>query len=313
MQCGFSFSTIKATREFLDTLTFNPMESPDVEVRPGNPGEPPGDWFFPKDSVSGRIMIYFHGGGYAFYAKSHTPMIALIAEASGSKTFALRYRLAPEHPHPAQLEDALAAYRWILATGVPPSQIILGGDSAGGHLTLMLLLELKKLGLPQPALAVGFCPWTDTGNRGATLFANDPYDWVQGSHTVAFSRWYRGNTGLSNEAVSPMYADVTGLAPIYLQAGGREILYDMICDFADEARRQKAEVTLDSWREMTHDFQAYGNFLPESREALLKFGAMVSRYCGGELQIVTREENRFLTVWYVLTHTIFPIPNRLLQ
>ena len=148
----------------------------------------------------------------------------------------------------------------------------------------MTLLELKKQSLPQPALAVGFCPWTDTGKRGASLFGNDRYDWVQGEQTLTFSQWYRGDTGLSNLAVSPMYADLAGLAPVYLQAGDKEILHDMICDFAAEMRKQDAEVTLDVWKGMTHDFQAYGNMLPESRDALLKFGAMVNRCCGTKKQ-----------------------------
>src|SRR5262249_44934944 len=213
---------------------------------------------------AGRTMLYFHGGGYAFYAKSHGQLIALVAEASAARLFALNYRLTPEHPHPAQIEDAVAAYRWLLSTGIHPSSIILAGDSAGGHLTLMTLLELRKLRMPQPSLAIGLCPWTDIGNRGDSQFENDRYDCAQGAQTLMYGEWYRGNSSLSVNEGSPIYSDLRNLAPIYLQAGDREVLYDMIRDFVEVARGQQAQVTLDVWKNMTHDFQAYGNMLPES-------------------------------------------------
>jgi acetyl esterase/lipase len=281
MKHAFSLGSVVEAREFVDSLTFNPMEMPEVGRRPANPGEPAGDWYIPHYFVPGRMMLYFHGGGYAFYTKSHAHMIALVAEATATRLFAVNYRLTPEHPCPAQIEDAIAAYRWLLGSGVPASSIILAGDSAGGHLTLMTLLELRKLGMPQPALAVGLCPWTDIGSRGKSLFDNDRYDWVQGAQTLTFSEWYRGKSGLSVNQGSPIHGDFRQLAPIYLQAGEKEILHDMICDFADAVRRQPADVTLDIWKNMTHDFQAYGNMLPESRDALLKLGVIVDRYASG--------------------------------
>jgi acetyl esterase/lipase len=278
MKQAFSFRSVAEAREFIESLTFKPAEVPDVARCPAGVGEPAGEWYVPRHAVPRRMMLYFHGGGYAFHTKSHTQMIALVAEASAARLFALNYRLTPEHAHPAQLEDAMAAYRWALSTGSHPSSLILAGDSAGGHLVLMTLLELRRLDMPQPALAIGLCPWTDIGTRGDSQFQNDRYDWVQGAQTLIFGEWYRGNSGLSVKEGSPIYADLRGLAPIYLQSGEREILRDMIGDFFEAARHQDADITLDVWKRMTHDFQAYGNMLAESREALLKLGMTVDRY-----------------------------------
>jgi len=146
---------------------------------------------------------------------------------------------------------------------------------------IMLLVELKRLGLPFPALGVGLCPWTDTGDRGESLFANNRYDWVQGEHTRIFSRWYHGSTTASPAQTSLFSLDLRGLPPLYLQAGGREILVDMIREFSETAKTQGVDVNLDIWDSMTHDFQFYGNLLPESREALIKIGAIVDHHTGG--------------------------------
>jgi epsilon-lactone hydrolase len=283
MKHALAFSNLADAREFIDALTFNPVDDTGVTVSPNDADGPHGTWFVPENPVAGRTLLYFHGGGYAFYARSHTPMIALIADATCARTFAPDYRLTPENPHPAQIEDAISAYRWLLAQGTDPKQLVMAGDSAGGHLTLMTLVELKRLGLPQPALAIGVCPWTDIGNRGASLFGNQRYDWIQGDMALKFGEWYRGGNQLPAEALSPIYADLRGLAPMYIQAGGREVLHDMIHDFVAVTKEQGAEITLDVWNDMTHDFQAYGSLLSESAEALGRLRSEVDKYCGKEV------------------------------
>jgi epsilon-lactone hydrolase len=280
MKYAFTLPNVTDAREYLDSLLFAPIDDPPVIITPTRPPGPRGNWFVPEDHVDRRTLLYLHGGGYAFHSHSHEPMIALFAAAAKARTFALDYRLTPEHPHPAQLEDALSAYRRLLAQGTDPSQLVIAGDSAGGHLTLMLLIEIRKLGLPRPAGAIGICPYTHVGRCGASLFGNDPYDWVQGAQAVTFGEWLRGNTSVTVEALSPVYADLTGLPPIYVQAGDKEILYDMIQEFVGAARRQGADITCDVWKNMTHDFQAYGSILAESREALQKFGDMIARWTG---------------------------------
>lgn len=276
---AFSFADRAEGREYLDSLVFNPPDRLDVTTTLSVSG-PRGLWIMPRRAATGRTMLYLHGGGYAFHYRGHGHMVGLFAEAARARTFALDYRLAPEHPHPAQLHDAVAAYCWLLDTGTMPTELVVAGDSAGGHLTLMLLLELKKRGLPQPALAVGISPWTDVSARGPSFYNNDRYDTVQSWMALQFGTWYRGGTTLSNEELSPTSGNFTGVAPIYLQAGDKEILVDMIRDFASIVAGQGTDVRLDVWPHMTHEFQAYGSMLKESREALQRFSDEVDTRLG---------------------------------
>ncbi|MBX3524721.1 MAG: alpha/beta hydrolase [Rhodoblastus sp.] len=219
-----------------------------------------------------------HGGGYAFHAAVSRRFADMLAALLGLRVFAPDYRLTPEHPHPAQIEDALAAFRHLLACGIDPKDIVVIGDSAGGHLALMLLQALRDAGLPQPMLAIGLCPWTDTGNRGESLRANDRYDLVQGYMALRFGEWLARAGAFTREELSPIHQDFSGLAPLYLQGGGREVLIDMIRDFASVVARQDCDVTLDVWPQMTHDFQAHGRTRPESGEAIDRIRAAIAHY-----------------------------------
>jgi acetyl esterase/lipase len=288
MKYAFTLPNPDDAREFVDSLVLKPVNTPAFRIEIPKPDGPRGAWFVPQDPAEGRTLLYLHGGGYGFYAKSHASMIALFAHAAKAKTFALDYRLTPEHPHPAQIEDAVACYQWLLANGTDPSRLIVAGDSAGGHLTLMLLIELRRLGLPQPALAVGICPWTDIGHRGESLLGNNQYDWIQGEMALKFGEWYKNTSSGSTKTLSPIYQDLTGLAPMYLQAGEKEILVDMIRDFAREAKSQGADVRLDVWKDMTHDFQAFGDMLAQSAEALARFGQEIDRRCPGQRETGNR-------------------------
>jgi monoterpene epsilon-lactone hydrolase len=146
--------------------------------------------------------LYFHGGGYAFYPAVSQHFIRLLAHRLQTTIFALDYRLTPEHPHPAQQDDAVQAYRYLLAQGLRPQDIVLGGDSAGGHLALMTLVRVRQAGLPQPALALALSPWTDTGRRGASQFGHDRYDMVQGYQTLRYGQWLKGEGPWSDAQLS---------------------------------------------------------------------------------------------------------------
>lgn len=265
---AFTLKDITESRAYFDSL-YSVLDSPlDIEIRPGRGDEPRGDWFLPRVRKCDVTLLYFHGGGYAFYAAVTRHFIAMLAQALGMAVFAPDYRLTPEYPHPGQIEDGLAAYRFLLRQGIDPRRLVVCGDSAGGHLMLMSLVQMRKAKLPQPALGIGLSPWTDTGRRGVSQFGNDRYDMVQGYMTLRFAAWLKGDKGFTDFELSPIYQDFRGLAPIYLQAGGKEILVDMIRDFARTIENQSAPVRLDVWEHMTHEFHAYGNHLPESREAL---------------------------------------------
>lgn len=231
-----------------------------------------------KSGAKNITVLYLHGGGYAYYSKSHENLIALVTLAAKSNTFALDYRLIPEHPFPAQLEDALGAYRWLLDTGTKPEKLVIMGDSAGGNLTLALLLTLRDSKLPLPALGICIAPWTDVENSGKSLKENERYDWVEKRMTLQWADWLCQGSDPSNPILSPINADLRGLPPIYIQAGDAEILYDMIKSFADKAQAQAANVRLDVWRFMNHDFQAFGDILSESKEALKRIGQVIEEH-----------------------------------
>lgn len=277
MRVMFSMPVAEA-RAFGDSLRLPAPELTRVRVSEAAGAPVPARWFEPREST-GRTLLYFHGGGYAYFGRSYDRFLAIVAEATGARVLAPDYRLAPEHPHPAQLEDALATYRWLLGSGVLPSNLAVAGDSAGGHLMLTTLLALRDAREPLPAVGLGLCPWTHSGARGASLTANDPFDWVQGAHAIQFGEWYRAGIAADDPRVSPLVADLRGLPPLVLQAGGREILHDQIVEFAEAARAQGVDVTLHVWPEMMHDFQAFGADCREAREALAALRAAMDARC----------------------------------
>ena len=279
---AFAMADIREARVYFDSLQTWTHEIYDVERSTVPPGDPKGDWVSPLAPTSDATLLYLHGGGYAFHAGVSRRFADMLASLLGARLFTPDYRLTPEHPHPAQQDDALAAYRYLLEEGVDPKKLVVIGDSAGGHLTLMLLVALRDAVLPQPALAVGLCPWTDIGERGRSLYANDRYDCVQGYMAVRFGEWLVGSTGYSREALSPIYQSYAGLAPIYLQGGGREGLIDMIRDFARVLVNQGCEAMLDVWPEMTHDFQAHGLTRPESAAAIGRIKVAIAHHIGGD-------------------------------
>lgn len=274
---AFDMQDIADGREYEDAFLFGSPAVSQVNITPiQSPIK--GDWYQPKSGAQDITILYLHGGGYVYYSKAHENLIALVALAAEARAFVPDYRLAPEHAYPAQLEDALAAYHWLLETGIAPERIAVIGDSAGGNLTLALLLALRKEHAPLPALAVGICPWTDLSNSGDSMTTNDPYDLIDKRMADQWAKWFTRNANVNDPMISPIHADLRGLPPIYLQAGSAEILHDMIRAFADQAEKQGAQVKLDVWQNMPHDFQALGDLIPESKEALMRIGEFVRQH-----------------------------------
>jgi acetyl esterase/lipase len=273
---------IADSRAYFDSLYTVVVANPDVDLRPSAPGQPCGDWFIPRGLDSPLTMLYFHGGGYAFYGAVSRHFIAMLAQMLQVAIFAPDYRLTPEHPHPAQIDDGQAAYQYLLDAGIDPKRLVVGGDSAGGHLALMLLAKLPAAGLPQPALGIALSPWTDIGRRGASQFGNDRYDMVQGCQTLQYGAWLKAGTNLTDAELSPIYQRYCDAAPVYLQAGGKEILVDMIRDFANGLQRQGGRVRLDVWPHMTHEFHAYGPTLQQSQQAIDRLRAAMRWATGAD-------------------------------
>ncbi|MCB0058246.1 MAG: alpha/beta hydrolase [Caldilineaceae bacterium] len=274
MRCG----DMARGRQLFDSVQTETDDIYDVSIEACD--RPKGRWYTPGTRLCDAMLLYFHGGGYAFHAAASRRFAAMLAHHCGARLFAPDYRLTPEHPHPAQAEDALAAWRHV-ASSTPAGKLVVIGDSAGGHMALTLLQTLKSEGLPQPALCIGLCPWTDVGDRGASLRGNDRYDLVQGWMALRFGEWLDPDGRYGREALSPISHDYSGLAPIYLQAGGREVLRDMIRDFATVQAARGADVLLDLWPDMPHDFQAFDTVKQSSSEALARICAAVMAFACG--------------------------------
>lgn len=265
---------IETGRKILDCLQ---TETPDIyAVDCHDESNPAGTWYVPHCRASKATILYLHGGGYTFHGAMSRRFAAMLAHHIAAPVFSPDYRLTPEHPYPAQMEDAMTAWSFVKRKE-PPDRIVVIGDSAGGHLMLSLLLSLKDAGQPQPALSIGLCPWTDIGDRGASLHDNDKYDLVQGWMALRFSEWLDPNGHYGRSALSPISYNFKGLAPLYLQAGGREILCDMIRDFAKKQAHDGATVLLDVWPSMPHDFQLLDSTQRPATEALARICSAVHR------------------------------------
>ena len=240
-----------------------------------------GDWVEPvsnADAARRRCLLYLHGGGYiAMSPKTHRPITSRLAVWSDTRLFALDYRLAPEHPFPAAVEDAVAAYRTLIATGISPARIVVAGDSAGGGLALALLLALRDAGERLPAAAVLFSPWTDLAATGQSIIGNaaaDPLIVAPWLEPVA--RLYLGDTPATNPLASPVYADLTGLPPLFIQASDSEILLDDARRVAGNARRDGVRATLRIWPGLPHVWHLFAPVLPEARAALREAAEFVA-------------------------------------
>jgi acetyl esterase/lipase len=269
----YRFPDIVDGRELLDALV---IKVPSLEkVRIDNVESPvKGTWYRPETPRTEAAILYCHGA-YAFYAASEKGFIADIAVITGLPVFAFDYRLTPENAFPAQLEDALASYDWLLDLGYQSKDITVMGTSAGGNLCLSLLLKLKDSGRSLPKLAVCLCPWVDVGNSGESIDLNERYDTLDRTMIELGAKWFVGDNSPQNPQISPIHADLRGLPPIYLQAGAREIFIDMIQAFYEKAKSQGANIELDVWESMNHVFQGYGDQMPEAKEAMQRIAEVV--------------------------------------
>lgn len=277
---------VKRARAYLDSVLISSPACAEVDVTNVVHERFRGAWALSKRAESPVTVLYLHGGGYSFYPRAYAHYVALITLAADARTFALDYRLAPEHRFPAQLEDALNAYRWLLETGTDPDDLVVIGDSAGGNLALALLLAARNSQIALPALAIVLSPATDFDSDYPSISANQEFDWITERMLRSWVDWFCDSVQRKDPLISPLWADLHGLPPIYIQAGRCEILYDGIQAFANRASTQGADVTLESWEDMNHDFQMLGTGAPQSAEALRRIGEVI------DLRVRGREKKR---------------------
>ena len=251
--------------------------APDAKCEPVNAGGVSAEWIAAPGAQSDRVILYLHGGGYVTGSiNTHRAMVARIARASKGRALLLDYRLAPEHPFPAAVDDATAAYRWLLAQGYAPGKIVIAGDSAGGGLALATLAALRASHDPMPAAAVPISPWTDlegTGDSVKTKAAKDPM--VQGSDLVPMAKLYVGTSDPKNPLISPLHADYRGFPPLLIHVGEAEVLLDDSTRVAERAKAAGVKVELEIWDEMVHVWHVFAKLLPEGQQAIDKIGTFV--------------------------------------
>lgn len=272
---------VAAARRYAAGMASNPRLPPGWRIRAA--AEPlAGEWIeraVDAAAQPSRTLLYLHGGGYYFCSPAtHRVITVGLALGAEARVFVPDYRLAPEHRFPAAVEDAVAAYHGLLAAGIPARRIVVGGDSAGGGLALALLLSLRQAGVATPAGAVLFSPWTDLAATGESLILNDHSDpMFHGNRIADAARLYLGETAPTEPLASPLYADLSGLPPLFIQASDSEVLLDDSTRLAEKARRAGVAVDFRAWRGLPHVWQIFATTLPEGRAALKEAAGFIRR------------------------------------
>ena len=255
---------------------------PDVKVDIVMTPERPAEWLMPPGASMDTVVLYLHGGGYVIGSpRSHRHLAAAIARAAGTRALLLDYRLAPEHPFPAAVEDAVAAYQWLLREGIAAARIVLAGDSAGGGLTVATLLALRDRGLPRPAGGVCISPWVDLTNSAASYVSKAAVDPMVTLENIALlTQAYIGTGDPKQPLVSPLYADLRGLPPLLVQVGSDEVLVDDAHALGVRARAAGVDVTVHEWPQMIHVWHWFLSMLDEAEQAIAEIAGFVRARVG---------------------------------
>ncbi len=249
-----------------------------ASYEPVDAGGVPAEKIVIEGADHSKVVYYLHGGGYTVGSiVTHRKLAAHIAKAAGRDGLLVDYRLAPEHPFPAGLDDAVTAYRWLVGTGVAPTDIAIAGDSAGGGLTLATALRLRDEATGLPGALVTLSPWTDLAMTGESLVTRREVDvLISPDDAENNTSPYIGDdpsVDAKHPLVSPLYADPTGLPRLLIQVGDDEVLLSDSTRFAESAEIAGVDVTIEIWPEMLHVFQMGAGTVPEATEAIAKIGA----------------------------------------
>lgn len=273
---------LEARRKRLDGFsTLYPLP-PDARLRQESANGVPAEWSETPGADPSRAILFLHGGAFAAGSTvSHRQLVIEAGRQAGARTLALGYRLAPEHPFPAALDDALAGYRFLLAQGVKPRRIAVAGDSAGGGLTMGLLISLRDAGEELPGCAWCISPWVDLENRGETMTtkaAEDPM--IQKPYLDDLAAAYLHGADPRSPLASPLHTQLAGLPPLLIQVGSAETLLDDAVRLAGRAGAADVRVTLEVWPEMIHVWHLFHPQLAAGRRALASAGAFIRAHTG---------------------------------
>lgn len=280
---------VKCNTTKLDTATIRKRLEYLTRIFPRQASDTKAAWFNANGVAALRVtrpesrdkhhVFYLHGGGYIAGSVLHyRDFLWRIATATRSHVLCVAYRLAPEHPFPAATDDAMTAYRWLLAADIDPRNIVMMGDSAGGGLVLATLLRLRDEGIALPAAAVLLSPWTDLAMSGNSFNSNARSDPMLRPEAVRYAaETYLAGSDPRNPYASPLYGDPTGLPRSLIQVGSDEIQLDDSVRMADKMRAAGCHVDLQIWPRMPHAWHLFASYLPESKRAIEQIGAFVLR------------------------------------
>ncbi len=259
-----------------EIAAFFPLPA-DVVMQPVDAAGIPGAWLDISGGGSKGLLFFLHGGGYMSGSiKTHQEMVSRICRAAGCRGFLIDYRLAPEHPFPAAVEDAVAGYHWLLDQAVAPSRMIIAGDSAGGGLTLATLVALRDAGSPMPVAAICMSPWTDLEGLGESVTTRAEQDPLVTPEELRIdAKMYLGDADTRNPLASPVHADLHGLPPLFIHVGDAEILLSDSTRVADKAKAAGIDVSLEVWDEMIHVWHLFASILPEGQQAIEQLGEFI--------------------------------------
>jgi acetyl esterase/lipase len=270
-------------RRRLDELGRQLGAPADARLEPIDIDGVPAEWSRTPEAAAERAVLYLHGGGYmAGSIVSHRCVAVEIGRAAGARTLALGYRLAPEHAYPAQLEDALAAYRYLRDQGFAAGAIAVAGDSAGANLALSLLLALRERGLPLPACGWLISPWTDLTASGATMQSKATVDpMISQPYLLELAQAFAGGKPFADPLISPRFAELAGMPPLLIQVGSDETLLEDAVALAGRAGAAGVAVTLEIWPDMIHAFPMFFPRVAASRRATQRAGGFMRQYFDG--------------------------------
>lgn len=274
-----SVDTIPRYRRSFERLSQRTPLPPDVQVEPATLAGVSGEWVRTSGCREDVLLLYLHGGGYITGSTAtHRRLIISLSQQTGLPALGIDYRLAPEAPYPAALLDAWRAYWSLLESGYDPARIIIGGDSAGGGLAVSLMLAARDAGLPLPAAAVCLSPWTDLALTGQTLVANEPFDYLDLPTLVEAVPLILDSAEPKLAGVSPLYADLSELPPLLIQAGTTEMLYEDAARLAKRASLAGVEVEFEPWENMVHVWHFMSLFEPAARDAIASIARFVHKH-----------------------------------
>ena len=274
-------SVEEARAGFEQVASMFPVDA-DIKREVVSAGGVKAEWVSAPDADAGRAVLYLHGGGYVIGSiDTHRSLAARLSRASKARVLAIDYRLAPEHPHPAAVDDSVAAYRWMLTQGLKPARIAVAGDSAGGGLTVATLVAIRNAKLPLPGAGACLSPWVDLEGIGESMTTKagvDPI--VQKAGLLQMAAAYLAGKDPRTPLAAPLYADLSGLPPLLIQVGTAETLLDDASRLAERARKAGVTVSYEPWESMIHVWHLFAPMLDEGQQAIDRIGEFVRKQAG---------------------------------